>query len=176
MKKIILSSTILLVFLSACNNQADTSNEEVKTESIDETATVNNSNSAGGNAVSNNQIELSGAQEVPANNSSGSGTADVSYNKDSKMLTYKVNYTGLTSAPSMAHIHGTAPKGVNAGVKKDLTSLLVKSSAGSFSDSVMVDGNAIKEDSLLAGFYYFNIHTPKFPAGEIRGQIDIKAN
>lgn len=36
----------------------------------------------------------------------------------------------------------------------------------------MVDGSAIKEDSLMAGMYYFNIHTAKYPGGEIRGQIE----
>jgi hypothetical protein len=38
----------------------------------------------------------------------------------------------------------------------------------------VVDGVRIKEDSLLMGFYYVNIHSATFPGGEIRGQIEFK--
>ena len=116
-------------------------------------------------------LQLSSSQEVPANDSKGTGTADVSYNKETKMLTYTVNYSGLTGDATMAHIHGTAPKGTNAGVKKDLTPVLKKSASGSFVDSVQI-GDQIREDSLLSGMYYFNIHTKKNPGGEIRAQIE----
>lgn len=115
---------------------------------------------------------MSASQEVPVNTSKGTGTLDVWYNKTSHSLKYTVNWSGLTDKPTMAHIHGPAAKGVNAGVRHDLTGVLVKEKAGSFTDSVTVDGNAIKEDSLLNGFYYINIHTPKNPGGEIRGQIE----
>lgn len=118
-------------------------------------------------------IPLSASQEVPVNDSKASGTADVSYNKTSHMLTYTVNWQGLTGVPTMSHIHGPAPKGVNAGVKKDLTPVLKKSTEGSFTDSLMIDGSKINEDSLMAGLYYFNIHTPAHPGGEIRGQIEL---
>lgn len=116
-------------------------------------------------------LQLTSAQEVPANNSTATGTADVSYNKETKTLSYTVNYSGLTGDATMAHIHGTAAKGANAGVKQDLTPVLKKSASGSFVDSVKV-GDQIKEDSLLSGFYYFNIHTKKNPGGEIRAQIE----
>jgi hypothetical protein len=110
-------------------------------------------------------------QEVPPNKSHASGTADVTYNKDTKMLVYTLNWKGLTGIPTMAHIHGTAPRGTNAGVMHDLSNVLKKAISGSFTDSVKIDASGIKEDSLLSGFYYFNIHTPKNPGGEIRGQI-----
>jgi hypothetical protein len=109
---------------------------------------------------------------VPANKSTAKGTVDVTYNKDSKTLSYTVNYSGLTGKASMAHIHGAAAKGANAGVKVDLTPKLQKETSGSFSDSVKIDNNGISEDSLLHGFYYFNVHTPKNPGGEIRAQIE----
>jgi hypothetical protein len=40
------------------------------------------------------------------------------------MLSYTVNYSGLTGDATMAHIHGTAAKGANSGVKRDLTPML----------------------------------------------------
>ncbi len=119
-----------------------------------------------------NEIKLTGAQEVPPKETEAQGTANVSYNKCDKKLTYTISWTHLTGEPIGSHIHGTARKGVNAPVKHDFTPLLPKTTSGTFTNSVIVDGIAIKEDSLLAGFYYFNIHTPKFPGGEIRGQIE----
>lgn len=174
-KTFLLAVTSFVILISACNNEAGNATNTDNTDSNDavmETGNSNMSNMGSNNVMSKMGIPLSPAQEVPANNSTASGTADVTYNKESHMLAYKVNWSGLTGAATMAHIHGTAPKGVNAGVKKDLSPVLAKSMSGSFSDSVMVDGSAIKEDSLMAGMYYFNIHTAKYPGGEIRGQIE----
>jgi len=72
----------------------------------------------------------------------------------------------------MDFFSGEAPQGVNAAIKHDFTSLLPKAISGTFSNSVLVDEVAIKEAGLLAGLYYVNIHTPTFPGGEIRGQIE----
>ncbi len=119
-----------------------------------------------------NGIALTGAQEVPPKETDAHGTAKISYNKCDKVLTYTISWTHLTGEPIGSHIHGTAPKGVNAPIKHDFTTLIPKTTSGTFTNSVNVDGIAIKEDSLLAGYYYFNIHTPKFPGGEIRGQIE----
>ena len=88
------------------------------------------------------------------------------------MLDFTITWHNLTGIPTGAHIHGTAPRGVNAGVKVDYFSLIPKTVSGTFTHSVLVDEIAVKSDSLLAGFYYFNFHTPKFPGGEIRGQIE----
>jgi hypothetical protein len=119
-----------------------------------------------------NGLPMTGAQEVPAKQTNAHGTANVSYNKCDQMLTYTISWTDLTGEPIGSHIHGTAPKGVNAPVKYDFTSLIPKATSGTFTNTIKVDGISIKEDSLLAGFYYLNIHTPKFPGGEIRGQIE----
>lgn len=173
MKKILFTGAIASVFLLAACGDSSTKSTEATTSPDTATAameapaapaTVNN-------IVSKTGIPLKSDEEVPANKSTGSGTADVTYNKDSKMLTYTLTWTGLTGNATMAHIHGTAAKGVNAGVKHDLINVLKKETAGSFTDSVKIDASDIKEDSLLSGFYYFNIHTQKNPGGEIRGQI-----
>lgn len=173
MKKFFSSLVFTSAVLIACNGGSNTSgNQSADTDaagsSTDTSAMANNSS---GNMMTKNGLPLGGDQEVPANNSGGKGTADVTYNKETKMLTYTVNYNGLSEAATMAHIHGTAPRGANAGVVHDLTGKLQKETTGSFSDSVMIEGK-LKEDSLLSGFYYFNIHTPTHPAGEIRGQIE----
>lgn len=170
MKKILQTALAgTLVFCISCNN-AGTENESAGSD----TAAMSSADATPAPAPSapmTKTLQLTSAQEVPANDSKGTGTADVSYNKETKTLTYKVDYTGLTGDATMAHIHGTAAKGVNAGVAHDLTPVLKKSASGSFTDSVKV-GDKIKEDSLLSGFYYFNIHTKKNPGGEIRAQIE----
>lgn len=122
--------------------------------------------------VTKTGLVLSGAQEVPVKTTPASGTADVSYNKKTRVLTYTVNWNALTGNPTGAHIHGTAAKGVNAPIKHDFFSLFPKTPSGTFTNAVMVDGVALKEDSLLMGFYYFNIHTQMNPGGEIRAQIE----
>lgn len=116
-------------------------------------------------------LALSASQEVPPNTSTATGTMDVSYNKDTKVLNLQASWSNLTDNPVAAHIHGTALRGVNAGVKFDLGTN-VTSATGTFTANINVDNIAIKEDSLLLGFYYFNVHTPINPGGEIRGQIE----
>jgi hypothetical protein len=122
--------------------------------------------------VARNGLALSGSQEVPVRTVPGSGTADVSYNKSTKLLTFTLNWQALTGIPTGSHIHGVAARGANAGVKYDFFTQLPSAISGTYSGSVVIDGTQIKEDSLLMGFYYFNIHTAANPGGEIRGQIE----
>lgn len=170
MKKIFLSVLAGSLVIVACNDNATDATDTHDSAKMDNSAMADNSN-VPVVSIMKNTLELSAANEVPVNNSKATGTADVTYNKDSKMLTYTVSWKDLTGKASMAHIHGTAPKGANSGVKHDLTPVLKKEVSGSFTDSVKIDASDIKEDSLLSGFYYFNIHTPKNPGGEIRAQI-----
>ncbi len=124
------------------------------------------------NIVSRSGLQLSGAQEVPAKTVTATGTVDVSYDKMSKILSYTVKWEGLSGTPTGAHIHGVAARGSNAGVKHDFFPQFPKTVNGMFSNTVMVDGTQLKEDSLLLGYYYVNIHTALNPGGEIRGQIE----
>ena len=173
MKKILQTTmTGFLVILVACNDSGSKTDDTTKPDSP--VIANENSGAVTTNVMTQKGLQLSPGQEVPPNKSSGSGTADVTYNKDTKMLTYTLNWSGLTGKATMAHIHGTAPRGTNAGVKHDLSNVLAKETSGSFTDSVKIDASDIKEDSLLSGFYYFNIHTPANPGGEIRAQIEFK--
>ena len=115
-------------------------------------------------------IVLSGAQEIPANTSTALGTMEVLYRKDTKTLTYKVSWSGLTGPVTAMHIHGQAPTGFAAGVFQGFTVTGLLAS-GSYSGSLLIDGVAIKEENLLNGLYYWNIHTTTYGGGEIRGQI-----
>ena len=111
---------------------------------------------------------LSGAAEVPAVATSGSGTAVVVLNNTQTQFTYSVTYTGLSSGVTASHIHRAAV-GVNGGVIFGFAPPLGTTS-GSFNG--VVNPTAAQVADLLAGLYYVNIHTTNFPGGEIRGQLN----
>ncbi|MFZ1262721.1 MAG: CHRD domain-containing protein [Chitinophagaceae bacterium] len=124
-------------------------------------------------------IILTGAQETPANASTALGTMDVFYTRDTRVLTYSVTWSGLTGPVTAMHIHGLATAGFAAPVFQNI----ITSSGGivtpgaaygatsKISASLFIDGVTIKEQDLLNGNFYMNIHTAAYSGGEIRGQI-----
>lgn len=117
-------------------------------------------------------LPISGLQEVPQRLTSGNGTMDFVYNKELRTLSYTIRWNSLTGPVVQAHIHGTAQKGVNAGILQDWTSTISKTIAGTYTGSVLIDGVVFREEDLFLGRYYVNIHTALYPGGEIRGQIE----
>jgi hypothetical protein len=109
-------------------------------------------------------LVLEGAQQVPQAATAASGSGTATYNAATHELTLDLGYSGLSSAETMAHIHGPAPRGANAGI-------LIFLSAGSPKADVVVL-SAQQETDLFAGRLYVNIHTVNFPDGELRAQID----
>jgi hypothetical protein len=101
---------------------------------------------------------------VPANTSPGKGTADIDFDPATKKLTWKLIYSGLTGPATMAHFHGPAEPGKNAGVAVPIT----PATSGSEGSATLTDAQAA---DLLAGKYYVNIHTEANKGGEIRGQV-----
>jgi CHRD domain len=110
------------------------------------------------------KAELKGSQEVPANDSKGTGTATLSYDTASKTLKWKVTYSGLSGPATAAHIHGPAEAGKNAGVV-----------IGFAKPDSPIEGSATLTDAqtadLAAGKLYINVHTAANKGGEIRGQV-----
>lgn len=106
---------------------------------------------------------LSGSEEVPAVTTSASGMFDGVYNKDTKILTYTITYSGIT--PTAWHIHKAA-KGVTGGVIFNFGTTFT-----SPFKSATVALTAEQEADLMAGNYYVNMHSAKSPSGEIRGQL-----
>jgi CHRD domain len=108
---------------------------------------------------------LKSSDEVPPNQSKGSGSLDATYDTASKQLTYNATYSGLTGPATMAHFHGPADPGKNAPIV-----VPVQGSAAS-----PIKGTATLTDAqaadLMAGKWYFNVHTDANKGGEIRGQV-----
>lgn len=128
-------------------------------------------------------IVMSGAKETPAVPSAALGKLDVFYTRETRTLSYTVTWSGLTDSVAAMHIHGLAPEGYAAGVVQNIVAtsntIFLQKTAGKFtyaksgtlSGTLLVDGSVIKENDLLNGQYYMNIHTSVYPGGEIRGQI-----
>ena len=105
---------------------------------------------------------LSGAQEVPANGSTATGTSSVVLNASETRIRVSLSFSGLSSAQSDAHIHGPADPGVNAPPVFPLP-------LGQLTD-LAIDVTPAQVADLKAGKYYINVHTNNFLGGEIRGQ------
>jgi len=127
-----------------------------------------------------NAIPVTGAQETPATTTSALGTLDVFYSKETRILTYTVKWSGLTGNVTAAHIHGLAPVGYAAVVVQTFTINTItpcapgpptNTTCGTYSGTLLADGVVVKEQDILNGLYYVNLHTAVNPNGEIRGQI-----
>lgn len=59
---------------------------------------------------------MNAASEVPPNMTRGSGMAEAWLNRDTNVLKYKITFSGLSGPATMAHFHGPAVAGANAGV------------------------------------------------------------
>ena len=108
------------------------------------------------------KADMKGSSEVPPTGSSGSGKANVTYDTKTKKLSWVVTYSGLSGEPTAAHFHGPAAPGKNAGPVVDISGDIKKGSAELTTEQAK---------DLQAGKWYVNIHTEKFPDGEIRGQV-----
>jgi hypothetical protein len=111
------------------------------------------------------EARLSGAAEVPPVNSAATGMAEVQLNENTRVLTWKVTYTGLSGSATAAHIHGPAGPGANAGVVIPFTNASANPIVGQATITSAQYGD------LAAGLWYVNIHTAANPGGEIRGQL-----
>ncbi|MBC8747359.1 hypothetical protein OKW43_001529 [Paraburkholderia sp. WC7.3g] len=114
-------------------------------------------------------VPLTGAQQVPPVQTPGSGSAKLTYDASTRVVTWNITFSGLTSPTTMAHFHGPAPAGKNADVKVWL------SQKGKMEATSPITGQATlsPDDAKMfeAGDMYINVHTKNNPNGEIRGQV-----
>jgi len=101
----------------------------------------------------------------PGITSSGKGNATASLDTATKMLTWTVDYSGLSGPVTAAHIHGPADPGANAGIVVPFTGNLASPFKGS---ATLTDAQIAQ---LEGGKWYVNLHTEANKGGEIRGQL-----
>ena len=144
---------------------------------------------------------LSSFNEVVPKGTGGSGTFRAELSKDGTMLSWTFSWTGMTGAPLFAHIH-FGQRGVNGNVmtffcggpkgnpnvpaKPDCPQTTSGSISGTTTAADIVALNAGTSDqgldqhdfatflrAIRTGDGYCNMHTTRFPGGEIRGQISV---
>ena len=107
-------------------------------------------------------IQVNSNQEVPTNTSSATGTSNIVYEKNSNLLTYIINYSGVM--PTAMHFHKGAV-GVSGAVEIEVKAPYTSGMTG------ILKLTDAQETDLLAGLWYLNIHSAAFAGGEIRGQV-----
>jgi len=115
-------------------------------------------------AVTKYPVTLDGAQENPPVTTAAAGTGELEFDDATNKLTGKIDYAGLSGAPTAAHIHVGAC-GANGGVAHALED--------PDADGLEVDVTltAAQVTQLVAGDLYVNVHTAANGGGEIRGQL-----
>jgi len=114
------------------------------------------------------KVPLTGAQSVPPVATSGAGTADLTYDPTTRVVSWDISYSGLSSPVTMAHFHGPAKEGKNAPVLIWLTTKGTPPTNPIKGSATLTPEQA---EQFSAGEWYVNVHTESHPAGEIRGQV-----
>jgi hypothetical protein len=116
------------------------------------------------------KAELTGAGEVPPVSGRGAGSLEATLNTETRTLTWTASHSGLSGAPIGAHFHGPVSYvGVTSEQNAPIQVGTPGSLVGPFRGSTTITDTQAKD--LRDGRWYFNIHTPANPAGEIRGPV-----
>jgi hypothetical protein len=114
------------------------------------------------------KVPLTGAKQVPPVQTAASGTADLTYDAATRMLTWSLSYSGLSGPATMAHFHGPAAEGKNA---PPVIWLSEKGAAVANPIKGQATLTPEQAQQMMAGEWYVNVHTQANPNGEIRGQV-----
>ncbi len=108
---------------------------------------------------------LSGAAVVPPSDSPASGELVAVLNRNTGLLQWKMNFSGLSAAVTGAHFHSPGMAGELAPRVMPLGRTLTSPAEG----RAMLTPR--QRADLLAGQWYVNVRTARHPDGEIRGQL-----
>ncbi|CAG9206501.1 CHRD domain-containing protein [Paraburkholderia tropica] len=112
------------------------------------------------------KANLEPSSEVPPRVSKGHGVLNATFDTSTKSLNWTITYEGLSTPVTAAHFHGPAPVGQNANVQVPIAKGEL---ASPIKGSATLNDKQVTE--LMAGQWYFNVHTQQNPSGEIRGQV-----
>ena len=122
-------------------------------------------------AIINLQSTIDGAQANAGagTGSPGTGFATMTLDDATNLFSWDISWSGLSGSETVMHFHGAALPSQNAGVQVNFGGISGTNSPSIGSTTI---SNA-QENDLLSGLWYINIHTDLFPAGEIRGQVQV---
>jgi hypothetical protein len=138
--------------------------------------------------------QLTGFEETPVPvSTTGSGKFDASFSRFGQEIQYRLSYRDLEGTVTQSHIH-FGQEGVTGGISVFLCSNLGNGPAGTqacpsppatISGTIKpqdvigpvgqgIEAGAFDElsDAIEAGVTYVNVHSTKWPGGEIRAQIE----
>jgi len=134
----------------------------------------------------NFHANLSGSEEVSPVDTIAKGQAIFQLSKDGTELDYKLIVANINDV-TQAHIHASAPAGVNAAVvawlyPSEPPEILIPGTfSGVLAQGTITAGDLVGPlaghplsdliDAMNAGHAYVNVHTLGNPGGEVRGQI-----
>jgi CHRD domain len=154
----------------------------------------------GANADDKLSAELEGFQEPPSISTVASGQFSATINRAETEIAYELSYADLEGSVTQAHIH-LGQRSVNGGISVFLCSNLGNGPVGTQAcppSPATIRGTITAADvsppiaataparaqgldtgefgelirAIRAGVTYVNVHSSKFPGGEIRDQID----
>ena len=116
------------------------------------------------------QATLSGGGEVPPNDSPAKGLMQGTFDTDTNTLDWTVTYSGLSGPAIAAHFHGPVSYlGLTPEENAPIQVGTPGNLASPFHGVAKIDDTQAKD--LKDGRWYFNVHSNKFVAGEIRGPV-----
>jgi hypothetical protein len=110
---------------------------------------------------------MTGANEVPAADPDGTGTASFRFQAGEGRICYLITAANITLPAIASHIHVGAA-GTNGPV---VIPLMPPDASGKSSGCTNVDRTLVGQILHNPAGYYANVHTSDFPAGAIRGQL-----
>ncbi len=113
------------------------------------------------------KVPLSGAEQVPPVTTAGKGSADLTWDPSTRVVTWDITDSGLTGPVTMAHFHNGS-EGKNGPVVIWLTKKDTEATGAIKGEATLTPEQA---KVFEAGDWYINVHTKDHPAGEIRGQV-----
>lgn len=108
---------------------------------------------------------LNGQQAVPTNDSRAQGELVAVLNRNTGLLRWKLTFSGLSGPVRGANFHSPGMAGEVAQPVLSLGRSVLSPSEG----RAML--SARQRADLLAGQWYINLRTARYPDGEIRGQL-----
>lgn len=131
---------------------------------------------------------LSGLNETVPNNSTATGSGTLLLSNDQNSIDVFLQWSGLTGPATGGHVHCCAAQGANGPVAIDfgpsatatgsLTQTWNLTLASTYSAGFLnANGGTAASartaflNGLIGGKAYYNVHTARFPGGEIRGQL-----
>ncbi|MGH6995049.1 MAG: CHRD domain-containing protein [Stellaceae bacterium] len=114
------------------------------------------------------RAQLTGAEQVPPVTTKGKGTADLTWDASTRVVTWHINYSGLSSPATMSHFH----IGANGAKCGGPVAIWLTKKGSPVKSPITGKATLTPEQAqqFEAGEWYINVHSTDHPAGEICGQ------